>query len=65
MSAVLLGKLEKRAGLEMVRQETPELCRGMKVRSSVKKLCDGCMVGPVCFFEGWIRANGMCLDVEC
>lgn len=29
----------------MVRHEKPELSRGMKVRSSVKKLCEGCKVG--------------------
>lgn len=43
--AGLLGKLEKRPGLDVVRLEKPELSRGMKVRSSVKKLCDGCKVG--------------------
>ena len=43
--AGLLGKLDKRPGLEIVRHEAkPELARGMKVRSSVKKLCDGCKV---------------------
>ncbi|KAF6226874.1 hypothetical protein HO133_008315 [Letharia lupina] len=40
--AGLLGKLEKRPGLELVMHEKPEVSRGMKVRSSVKKLCDGC-----------------------
>lgn len=40
--AGLLGKLEKRPGLELVMHEKPEISRGMKVRSSVKKLCDGC-----------------------
>ena len=29
----------------MVRDERPEGARGMKVRSSVKKLCEGCKVG--------------------
>ena len=51
----LLGKLDKRPGLEIVRHEAkPELARGMKVRSSVKKLCDGCKVGGLsCMpFEG-------------
>ena len=50
-SAGLLGKLEKRPKLEMVGHEKPELSRGMKVRSSVKKLCDGCTVGHVCLLE--------------
>lgn len=40
--AGLLGKLERRPGLEIIR---PDLSRGMKVRSSVKKLCEGCKVG--------------------
>ena len=36
-----MGKLKKRPALELA---TPEMVRGMKVRSSVKKLCDGCKV---------------------
>lgn len=40
--AGLLGKLERRPGLDVIR---PDLSRGMKVRSSVKKLCEGCKVG--------------------
>lgn len=30
--------------LEMVKKPIPEQSRGMKVRSSVKKLCTGCRV---------------------
>ena len=40
----MLGKLRSRPRFELARQATPELVRGMKVRSSVKKLCDGCKV---------------------
>ena len=36
-----MSKLKRRPALEMA---TPEMVRGMKVRSSVKKLCDGCKV---------------------
>ena len=50
----LLGKLEKRPGLAIARRAEPELSRGMKVRSSVKKLCDGCKVRRLYMpFEGW------------
>ena len=38
------GKLDKRPGLEMIK---PDFSRGMKVRSSVKKLCEGCKVGSL------------------
>lgn len=42
-TGLLLGKLKKRP--TAVEQATvPEMVRGMKVRSSVKKLCDGCKV---------------------
>ena len=50
--AGLLGKLEKRPGLELVMHEKPEISRGMKVRSSVKKLCDGCKVGHLLDLAG-------------
>ena len=42
-AGLLLGKLRKRP--TVVEMATlPEMVRGMKVRSSVKKLCDGCKV---------------------
>lgn len=43
-AGLLLGKLGKRPGSETVGLEMDGLVRGMKVRSSVKKLCDGCKV---------------------
>lgn len=42
--AGLLGKLEKRPVLSVAMGGPGLLSRGMKVRSSVKKLCDGCKV---------------------
>lgn len=39
------GKLDERPGLERGTSEL--LRRGMKVRASVKKLCEGCKVGAV------------------
>ena len=44
-----MGKLKKRPALELA---TPKMVRGMKVRSSVKKLCDGCKV-RVILGVGW------------
>ena len=41
-----LGGLSKRPVVDMMRSTTLEQSRGMKVRSSVKKLCDGCKVRP-------------------
>ncbi len=41
---VLLGKLDQRPSLDMVRTRELNSVRGMKVRSSVKKLCEGCKV---------------------
>ena len=53
-----MGKLDKRPVLETIR---PELSRGMKVRSSVKKLCEGCKVGlligmPFVVGDKWIHS---------
>ncbi len=39
-----LGHLCKRPVLDVLRSRNTEQSRGMKVRSSVKKLCDGCKV---------------------
>lgn len=39
-----VGSFIRRPMLEMIRGQKPELSRGMKVRSSVKKMCDGCRV---------------------
>lgn len=39
-----VGSFSRRPMLEMIRSLKPELSRGMKVRSSVKKMCDGCRV---------------------
>ena len=51
----------------MVGHEKPELWRGMKVRSSVKKLCDGCKVGHVCLLEDWEKELTVrrLLSIEC
>ena len=40
----MIASLSKRPGLDSIRSEAMEEARGMKVRSSVKKLCDGCKV---------------------
>ena len=52
----------RRPKLELTRPSTVELVRGMKVRSSVKKLCDGCKVRYAeCEFgdsADWRRAFG-------
>lgn len=42
--------------------------RGMKVRSSVKKLCDVCMVSLERFYGviwGWMVVGGMVDDCRC
>lgn len=39
-----VGSFSKRPTLEMIRSQKPELSRGVKVKSSVKKMCDGCKV---------------------
>ena len=47
-AGLLSGKNDKRPGPEVVglgRDVSEQAVRGMKVRSSVKKLCDGCRVG--------------------
>ena len=38
---------DKRPALETMRVDGTEQSRGMKVRSSVKKLCDGCKVSTL------------------
>jgi large subunit ribosomal protein L36 len=52
----LLWKLSARPRLELARRVIPEFTRGMKVRSSVKKLCDGCKVRIGCLqLQLWSR----------
>jgi len=58
----LLRNSGRRPKLELARQSTTELVRGMKVRSSVKKLCEGCKVGFL-YDGGSIR--GANWDTEC
>lgn len=51
------GGLSKRPVMESLRSTTLEQSRGMKVRSSVKKLCDGCKVCPCSLFR--LRATSL------
>ena len=39
-----MGSFCKRPVLDILQSKTVEQSRGMKVRSSVKRLCDGCKV---------------------
>lgn len=42
-----VGTFSRRPMLGMMRGQNPEFSRGMKVRTSVKKFCDGCRVSKL------------------
>lgn len=51
----MTGILSTRAAWDVSTTDVPGQSRGMKVRSSVKKLCDGCKVRPRFLFVGGLR----------
>lgn len=45
--SITVGTFSRRPMLGMMRSQNPEFSRGMKVRTSVKKFCDGCKVSKL------------------